>query len=201
MSKRTAVFWPRNAGRSAAAGREVRLARREVLGLLGGLLTLLLGAPGCARYRFGNEALFPPDIHTVYVPMFTSDSFRRNLGERLSEAVKKEIENRTPYKLVNTPEADSVLSGRIVRDTKRLTVETPTDEPRELEINFVVEVTWVDRRGELLAQQGLTLPPSIVQFSSAAPVRPETGQSITTGQQEVLERLATQIVDLMEAPW
>jgi hypothetical protein len=156
---------------------------------------------GCAQYRIGNDALFPPDIQTVYVPMFTSDSFRRNLGERLSEAVKKEIEDRTPYKLVNTPEADSILSGRIVRDTKRLTIEHPDDEARELEIDFVVEVTWVDRRGELLRQQGVPLPPAIVQFSAAAPVRPETGQSIATGQQEVMRRLAIQIVDLMETPW
>lgn len=188
---------PNDGRRTARAGRLRGDRRRR------GVLVLLAVAllAGCAPYRFGTEALFPPDIHTVYVPMFTSDSFRRNLGERLSEAVKKEIEDRTPYKLVNTPEADSILSGRIIRDTKRLTVETPTDEPRELEIDFVVEVTWVDRRGELLRQQGVPIPPAIVQFSAAAPVRPETGQSITTGQQETIERLAVQIVDLMEAPW
>lgn len=192
--------------RAAAAGSlsahaPSRCGRRAFLSALAATVATGVLLPGCARYQFGNDALFPPDIHTVYVPMFTSDSFRRNLGERLSEAVKKEIENRTPYKLVNSPEADSILSGRIVRDTKRLTVETPTDEPRELEIDFVVEVTWVDRRGELLRQQGVPLPPAVVQFSAAAPVRPETGQSIMTGQQEVIQRLAVQIVDLMESPW
>lgn len=178
--------------------------RWAAVGLRLALLTLaaaLVFTSGCTTYRFGNDALFPPDIQTVYVPMFTSDSFRRNLGERLSEAVKKEIENRTPYKLVNTPEADSILTGRIINDTKRLTIEHPDDEARELEIDFVVEVTWVDRRGEILRQQGVPLPPAVVQFSAAAPVRPETGQSITTGQQEVIRRLAIQIVDLMEAPW
>jgi hypothetical protein len=178
-------------------------ARRYLKPLVAGVSVVcaVLLFPGCAAYRMGNEALFPPDIHTVYVPVFTSDSFRRNLGERLTEVVKKEIENRTPYKLVNSPEADSILTGRILRDTKRLTVEAPDDEARELEINFVVEITWVDRRGQMLAQQGVPLPPAVVQFSAAAPVRPETGQSITTGQQEVMQRLATQIVDLMEAPW
>lgn len=169
--------------------------------VIAALATPVLLLCGCTAYRIGNEALFPPDIHTIYVPVFTSDSFRRNLGERLTEAVKKEIENRTPYKLVNSPEADSILTGRILRDTKRLTVEAPDDEARELEINFVVEITWVDRRGQMLAQQGVPLPPAVVQFAAAAPVRPETGQSITTGQQEVIQRLAIQIVDLMEAPW
>ncbi len=55
-------------------------------------LCCLLLLSGCAAYHIGNSSLFPPDIHTVYVPMFESDSFRRDLGERLTEAVCKEIE-------------------------------------------------------------------------------------------------------------
>ncbi|HKD37640.1 MAG TPA: hypothetical protein VKB78_12600, partial [Pirellulales bacterium] len=38
---------------------------------------------GCAGYHVGNASLFPADIHTVFVPMFESDSFRRDLGEQL----------------------------------------------------------------------------------------------------------------------
>src|SRR4051794_5653984 len=83
-------------------------------------LTMLTG---CAGYRAGAASLYPPDIHTIYVPIFESDSFRRNLGERLIEAVIKQIEATTPYKVVNTPQADSVLTGRILGDTKRVTVE------------------------------------------------------------------------------
>ena len=30
---------------------------------------------------------------------------------------------------------------------------------------------------------------------------PEVGQSITSAQQEAIERLAVQIVELMEVPW
>ena len=77
-------------------------------------LLLLLGwLSGCAGYQIGNQSLYPPDIHTVYVPMFESKSFRRDLGERLTEAVAKEIELKTPFKVVNDPNADSVLTGRL----------------------------------------------------------------------------------------
>ena len=31
---------------------------------------------GCATYRFGNGTLYAPDVRTVYVPMFQSDSYR-----------------------------------------------------------------------------------------------------------------------------
>src|SRR5579871_2481326 len=97
---------------------------------------------GCAPYRMGARSMYSPDIDTVYVPMFNSNSFRVNLGELLTEAVIKEIEARTPYKVVNSPAADSVLSGRILRDTKRLTIEAKTDEARETEVTFTVQVSW-----------------------------------------------------------
>jgi hypothetical protein len=48
---------------------------------------------GCAPYRMGVQSLYSCNIRTVYVPMFESDSFRRNLGERLTEAVQKEAAN------------------------------------------------------------------------------------------------------------
>ena len=56
------------------------------------LALLIAAAAGCADYRIGASSLYAPDIHTVYVPMFESDSFRRNLGERLTEAVMKELD-------------------------------------------------------------------------------------------------------------
>src|SRR5687767_8614231 len=94
-------------------------------------LLLSLCLTGCAGYQMGNRTLYSPDIRTVYVPMFESNSFRRGLGERLTEAVVKEIELKTPYKVVGSPNADSVLSGIIVSETKRVTVENAFDDPRQ----------------------------------------------------------------------
>ena len=83
-------------------------------------LTLLLAVSGCAAYRFGAASLYPPDIHTVYVPVFQSNSFRRNFSELLTEAVCKQIEEVTPYKVVGTPDADSVLTVKLTNETKRV---------------------------------------------------------------------------------
>ena len=85
---------------------------------------------GCAGYQVGAGSLYAPDVTTVYVPMIESDSYRRDLGERLTEAVIKEIELKTPYKVVDTPDADSVLSARLTRDTRRTLVENAFDDPR-----------------------------------------------------------------------
>jgi len=165
------------------------------------VLLLLVLQAGCACYRAGCDTLYPADIRTVYVPVFRSRSYRPFLGERLTEAVIKEIDEKTPFKVV-TANADSVLTGEILGDTKRIAVESPTDEPREVELNFSVAVTWTDSRGEVLrATQTIPIPASLVDVQQSSGVVAEVGQSISTQQQKAIEQLAEQIVALMEAPW
>lgn len=179
------------------------LSRRRLLCVaLAAGLALWGAVVGCAGYQIGNRGLFPPDIQTVHVPMFESDSLRRHLGERLTEAVCKEIERRTPYKLANNDNADSVLTGRIVGDRKNVLVNTLTGDPRELQVGLQVQVTWVDRRGSLLRDElTIPLPPEVTDISASANLVPEVGQSVATAQQESIRRIAQQIVNLMETPW
>ena len=186
-----------------------RCSRRQALASLLAI-TSGLSLAGCALttpYQLGAASLYPSDIHTVFVPMFESDSFRRHigergaLGERLTEAVVKEIELKTPYKVVGSPDADSVLSGRITSDTKRVVVESPTDEPREVQINLQVEVVWASRKDGLIRQGAVPLPAAVAEVSQTGDVVPEFGESIITGQQDAIKRLAEQIVALMEQPW
>ena len=91
-------------------------------------------AADCESYQVGNQSLYPAEIHTVYVPMFESVSFRRNLAERLTEAVMKEIESKTPLKVVSDPNADSILTGRIVEEGKDVLIGSLVGDPRELQV-------------------------------------------------------------------
>jgi hypothetical protein len=157
---------------------------------------------GCAGYHVGNQGLYPTDIQTVHVPVFHSSSFRRDLGEQLTEAVIKEIEKRTPYKVVREGDADSVLLGRITHETKHLLVETLTGDPREEEFNLTVNVRWLNRRGDLIRQgPPLPVPNDAVDITAASHFVPEYGQSTATAQLQAVQQLAQKIVDLMEAPW
>lgn len=166
------------------------------------LAVLALGTAGCAGYQVGPQLLFPAHIRTVYVPIFESDSLRRHLGERLTEAVMKEIERTTPYKVVGTPDADSTLSGRIVAEGKHVQIENRWDEPRELLYRFQVQVRWVDYRGEILREGTITpAPEDEVVLTSTSLLVPEQGQSVVVAQQKAIERLARQIVGMMELPW
>ena len=75
-----------------------KCGRRVLIVFCVGLLS------GCG-YIVGNS--FPTDVRTISVPVFTSESFRRDAELLLTEAVHKEIQKRTPFRLVNDgPAAD-----------------------------------------------------------------------------------------------
>lgn len=172
---------------------------------LSGLACLLPGLLGCAAYRFGNSTLYASNVRTIYVPLFQCDSFRVtpavDLGVRLTEAVCKEIEKRTPFKVVDGAGADSILTGRIVADTKRMMVESPSDQSRMVELNLQVLVTWADRGGTVLASGAVPVPAASVDVGQSAALVPEYGRSIVSTQQEGMVKMAQQIVGLMEEPW
>lgn len=159
------------------------------------ICAVLLGLVGCRAYQLGNRGLYRPDIRTVHVDMFTSESYRKFLGQRLTEAVVKQIESTTQFRLANSGNADSFLRGRLVRERKRVLAETFNDDPRTLQVDYLVEITWTDRNGiPLMTRQVLRLDRSIDFI-------PEGGQSRTTAEQELINRLAQQIVGHMEMPW
>jgi hypothetical protein len=134
--------------------------------------------------------------------MIESDSFRRELGEQLTEAVVKEIELKTPFKVVGTPAADSILSARLVGDAKRVTVENRNDDPRVLKHRLVAEVTWLNRRREpLRAPTMVPLPPELLPIGQVSSLIAVGGQSTVSAQQQAIIELAEQIVATMEEPW
>lgn len=174
----------------------MKLTRRM---FVASILTPLIA--GCGQWRIGQQSLYRQDIHTVYVPPVESNSFRRNLGERLTEALAKEIELKTPYKVVASPDADSTLRCRLVTETKSVLTETKFDDARDIDTNFFLQITWTDRRGDLLAGQSVPAPPIVVNVGESANFVPEGGQSLATAHQEAIKRLAEQIAGMMEMPW
>ena len=163
------------------------------------LLLSIISIAGCG-YTLGTQAVH--GVRTVHVPVFKSATFRRNLDYLLTEAVQREIRTRTPYRLDDAETADTILKGRIVDIRKNPLSETRYDDPRELQLMVGAEVTWVDRRsGQILQQQTFPIGPSLTQQASNVSFAPEVGHSLATAQQEAAQRLASQIVDLMEVPW
>lgn len=154
-----------------------------------------VGLGGCRGYHLGNQYLFRSDIRTVHVAMLESDSNRQFLGQQYTEAITKQIISSTPLTITEPALADSFITGRLLRDTKTVTGETATDEARSLDIANRVEISWVDRAGTPLMQR------QTVRFDFDAELIPEGGQSRATTQQEIIDRIAREVVGQMELPW
>jgi hypothetical protein len=150
---------------------------------------------GCARYHLGNQFLYRSDIRTVHVMMFESDSYRRFIGQRLTEAVIKEIEVNTPLTITDPQIADSFIRGRLIRDSKVVVGENVDDEPRAILVGWLAEVDWVDRAGVPLMERQL------VRIRQDAVFVPEGGQSMATTQQKIIELMARDVVSQMQTAW
>jgi hypothetical protein len=164
-----------------------------------GLWLALSASCGCG-YTVG--APFSREISSVHVPIFNSGSNRRFLEYQLTEAVQKQVQQRSHFRLVKEDEADTILTGRIIDLRKSALGQTRNSDARELQVNLLVEVTWEDTRsGKILRQQRVPLPPEMLQLAAQAEFAPEVGQSLATGDQTAINRLARNIVDMMEEPW
>jgi hypothetical protein len=164
-----------------------------------GLFLGLMALAGCG-YNVG--APFSPEIRSVHVPIFKSASNRRFLEYQLTEAVQKQIQQRSHFRLVKDEVADTRLTGKIIDLRKNALGQTRNSDARELQVNLQVEVTWEDvRTGQILQQQRVALPPELLQLAAQAEFAPEVGQSLATADQTAIDRLARNIVDMMEVPW
>lgn len=166
--------------------------RRAAAGV--GLAIAFAAVAGCG-YSF--RAPFDKSVQTVFVPMFKSQAFARDIEKDLTRQVQQEIIRRSPYKLVSRLEdADTVLSGTINYVDKNIIVEAPTNLPRQLTRIINVSVNWVHNPPtEVEKNREPTMVSETMNFV------PEVGETTLTATTKVNARLAAQIVDMMEQPW
>ena len=158
-------------------------------------LLVLLMTFGCG---YSIRPPFNRDISTVYVGIFKSQSFRRDQNIDLTRMIQDEIRLRTPYKVVGSPEgADTRLEGTITFTDKNLQVENPNNLPRELITSMTTTVTFIDNRtGQATTK---VIPATVVGEQS--PYVPEVGETASLGFQKTMQKMAKDIVSMMEEPW
>ena len=158
-----------------------------------------LGAAPVTRWETGRSIL---RISTPCMsPCSNRPPSRHGVAQWLTEAVAKEIENQTPYKVVSTPDADSVLTGRVVSETQSVLIQNKYNDPREVQVQLLVEVQWVDRRANELMHGRVPIPSELAQVQGTGMLVAEVGQSVATAEQEAITKIASRIVGMMETPW
>lgn len=154
-----------------------------------------LSLSGCG-YSF--RAPYDKSVRTVYVPMFKTQTFRRDLEKMVTEQVIKEITRRTPYQIAGRlEEADTVLHGTINFADKNMLLENGLSNlPRQLTATVNISVNWTHNPPtDAEKNREPTVVTQTVNFI------PEAGESTLTAYNKIAHSLAAQIVDMMEQPW
>ncbi len=180
--------------------RSSQLATRN----FGFFMAILLFLSGCEGYQQSGagsrggykwSSLYRQDIKTIAVPIFTNIDFSRGDELALTKAVVMQIEQRTPYKVVDRDKADTIIEGQVT-NVKRQTLSSDRQSalPQEQLYGIKVDFTWKDlRTGKILVERR--------GFEQNAAYYPTLGESRSQGQLNTAEQLAIAIVQELEADW
>jgi hypothetical protein len=177
-------------------------ARGWIQAVLSGVVLAFM-ASGCGYSTVGSEpvggyqwhSLYPEDVKTIAVPIFTNKSFRRDEEFRLTKALVTQIEAKTQYKVVPRERADTVLEGEITSiNVERVSDDAETAVPQENLYRVIVDFTWKDQRtGRIRVSRQ--------NFEQDSTFYPTLGEGEFVGSQEAAEKLASGIVDQLQADW
>jgi hypothetical protein len=181
------------------------------------LIAMTAALSGCgwdghfSLFGYTTRPNYDTSIRTVYVPIFKNDTLYKWREEDLTRYVIREIESKTPYKVVSSPlHADTELIGKIVNVNKQVINANQVGEVRQAQVIIGAQIIWRDLRpgkvGDVLSapRQGGpgTPPPGIpaqpTLVTAMGQFETELGGSITQAQADALNKMAVQIVSMME---
>jgi hypothetical protein len=167
--------------------------------LLATLAAVLVGA-GCSSdpsEGWSTTSSFPEGIRTVAVPIATNDTFFREVEFELTDAIVKEIEARTPYKVTSRARADTVLTVQIRRvEMDQLSKSRFTGLGEEVLIGVTIDFEWRDQnRGTVLVDRT-----AFTGHELFVPSNP-TGERMELGRMAVVQQLARDVVGELRSSW
>ncbi len=176
----------------------VRRVSRSVALLLAGLGVLAAGA--CAsdpNKGYATVSPYPTKYRSVAAPIFRNQSYMRGFELDLADALVKEIESSTPYKVRSEASADTVLRGTLTSiDLVELSKDPSTGLANEMMVRVRADFEWVDlRSGErIVAKQGVE---SSALFVPSYPAR----EPLELGRFAAVQQLARDLVGAMQSKW
>lgn len=162
------------------------------------LLTIVALA-GCAsdpRQGYSFKSTYTTDTRTVQVPIFKNNTYFHGVEAQLTEAIVKEIQNKTPWIIDPSPAADTTLSGTITNVQLARTATDQSGFVQEYGYIITVDFDWVDNAtGKTLAARR-----SFAAADTFVPVR-GVSEKIEYGQASAAQRLAKDLVSELRTQW
>jgi len=172
--------------------RSRKVLRRVFAVFLAVLCTSVL--TGCG---YASKDLFPDKYQTVATPIFENRTFYRGVEFELAEALTKQVQVRTSYKVVSPAVAQTILEGTITSiEQSQLSRRRPGGVPQEIELTVTVDFTWKDLgSGDVIrGRRGFVAVGRYVPTSGV-------GEPFEVAQHQAVQRLARDIVSTMQSDW
>ena len=161
------------------------------------LLLILTNCASDPTLGYSSSSLYSPKYQSVAVPIFQNNTMVRDMEFMLTDAIIKEIESRTPYRILAEQYADTLITGTIQSvGLQTISQSRTTGLDNEVMITVVIDFEWLNLRsgGRLVGRQN---------FSSSAlfiPSQPSS-EPIEIGQFAVVQQLSSDIVAQMQSSW
>ncbi len=149
------------------------------------------------KLGYSSTSLYSTQYRSVAVPIFQNDTMTRNLEFMLTDAVIKEIQSRTQYRVLGEQYADTILTGTITSvDMQMLSQSRTTGLDNEMLVKVVLDFEWTDlmQGGRITGRKNFTGSAIFI------PSRPSS-EPFEVGEFAVVQQLASDIVDQMQASW
>lgn len=157
-------------------------------------------AAGCASepsrgYSFGSS--HPAGIRSIAVAIFENQTFTTGVEADLADALSKELQRATPYAVVTSGRAETVLTGTITEARlHQLTPSRRTGLSEEVAVDLIVSFEWVDARTgrPLVRRTGFR---AVETFVPAPP----SGERLELGRHAAVQEMARAIVAELRSTW
>jgi hypothetical protein len=162
-----------------------------VLNQIACLILIFAFISGCG---YSTKSLISRKINSIYIPVFENNTFRRGLEFELTKAVKDEIMSKTNLRIVQKDNADTILTGKILKVTEGILTQDITDNIVESRLTIYVNIKLEDRRtGRVLISES--------NLKNSAEFIVKRGETIDSAAEEGLLALAKVIVYHLEDKW
>ena len=164
------------------------------------LLLTAAAVASCAddpRQGWSTASVYPTQYRTVAVNVFQNDTYFREVGFMLTDAVITTIERQTPYKVTSESNADTLLTGRITNvNLTSLSQNESTGLDEEVIVGVTIDFNWTDLETDrtILERTGFKGGGLFVPTS-------QSRETLELGEIGVVQQLAGDLVDEMQAVW
>ena len=160
-------------------------------------LALLAGCSSDPTKGYAAISVFPASVRTIAVPIITNRTYFRDVEFELTDALIKQIETQTPYKVTSQTDADTVLTGQIRNvQLDHLSKSRLTGLTEEVIVGVTIDFQWKDvRSNRVLVERR-----SFTGHGLFVPSNP-TGEPIALGEFAAVQQLARDVVAELQAQW